>query len=512
MGEKIKSIFHFYKTLESFNIHVAHGLISNDAICFIEETKQIYTNKNLFCINQKEYDALEKIVETHTNQLNRILGINVSESSDDAVNTFPEIISFLDGMSTSTNLVEYVAKIKEGLFDDVKQYLLSITNEIEDIKNHCDTIDSKIINVEKNIEYTNNNLQVVLSNNSALSTRVSNLITEFTSYKNYVTERFSIIENMFQLTSNRINDIELLYNEVNSSLNDLISTIQEHTLKFNDIDSKKGTAGGFLVLDENGLVPSINLPGYVDDILEFDGLVNFPLSGESGKVYLDKSTNLQYRWSGTQYVELSKSIGLGETSSTAFPGSRGKQLEDSVSNINTSINNINADLTTAKSNINTINTNISNINISIADINGDISNINNKVSDFDTKIVVNSENIASTQADVNNMKTTITSLNTNVTGINTSINSMQEDVTNLKNLKIHIVYSDINNPADVDITKTSGKYMGQRLTYEANKSTVGSDYTWIPLNDCVDKPVQTLTQEEYDSIEPENNVLYIISE
>ncbi len=52
----------------------------------------------------------------------------------------------------------------------------------------------------------------------------------------------------------------------------------------------------------SGVVPSNQLPSYVDDVLEFSNLAAFPTSGESGKIYLAQETNKQYRWSGTQYV------------------------------------------------------------------------------------------------------------------------------------------------------------------------------------------------------------------
>lgn len=88
--------------------------------------------------------------------------------------------------------------------------------------------------------------------------------------------------------------------------------------------SQKGTAGGVAELDENGYVPSSQLPSYVDDTIE-GTLATFPKPGESGKIYVDTTTRLTYRWSGTAYVEISPSVALGETSSTAYPGNKGKQ-------------------------------------------------------------------------------------------------------------------------------------------------------------------------------------------
>lgn len=88
--------------------------------------------------------------------------------------------------------------------------------------------------------------------------------------------------------------------------------------------SQKGAAGGVATLDNVGKVPAAQLPSFVDDILEYDSLSDFPEEGESGKIYVATDTNRQYRWSGTQYIEISKSLALGETSSTAYRGDRGK--------------------------------------------------------------------------------------------------------------------------------------------------------------------------------------------
>lgn len=83
---------------------------------------------------------------------------------------------------------------------------------------------------------------------------------------------------------------------------------------------------------EGGLIPSSYLPSYVDDVLE-GTLSTFPRPGERGKIYVDTNTNLTYRWTGTQYIEISKSIGLGNTAGSAYPGDKGKELEDKLGNI-----------------------------------------------------------------------------------------------------------------------------------------------------------------------------------
>lgn len=77
-----------------------------------------------------------------------------------------------------------------------------------------------------------------------------------------------------------------------------------------------------------GTVPASQLPSYVDDVLEYANFAGLPVAGETGKIYVTLDTNLTYRWSGTQYTEISVSLALGETSSTAYRGDRGKTAYD----------------------------------------------------------------------------------------------------------------------------------------------------------------------------------------
>lgn len=58
-----------------------------------------------------------------------------------------------------------------------------------------------------------------------------------------------------------------------------------------------------------GKVPSSELPSFVDDVLEYSGTSSFPASGETGKIYVDTSTNKTHRWTGSVYVEISASPG-----------------------------------------------------------------------------------------------------------------------------------------------------------------------------------------------------------
>jgi len=86
------------------------------------------------------------------------------------------------------------------------------------------------------------------------------------------------------------------------------------------LESKADLVGGF--------IPSSQIPGSYDDVLEFADLASLPETGETGKIYVTLDTNLAYRWSGTTYIAIGNDLALGETVSTAYRGDRGKIAYD----------------------------------------------------------------------------------------------------------------------------------------------------------------------------------------
>lgn len=109
------------------------------------------------------------------------------------------------------------------------------------------------------------------------------------------------------------------------------------TNNLNAFISTKGQPGGLAELDSTGKVPAAQLPSYVDDVLEYSTKAQFPQTGETGKIYVAKDTNLTYRWTGTQYLEISQSLALGETPSTAYPGDKGKANRDALNSMPTKL-------------------------------------------------------------------------------------------------------------------------------------------------------------------------------
>ena len=118
--------------------------------------------------------------------------------------------------------------------------------------------------------------------------------------------------------------------------------------------TEKGSNGGVATLDSSGKVPSSQLPGFVDDVLEYASLSSFPTTGESGKIYVALDTNKTYRWSGTTYTIISDTLALGETTGTAYDGAKGKLNAQNIANLDARVGSVET-----KSNTNA--TNITNI-------------------------------------------------------------------------------------------------------------------------------------------------------
>ena len=131
--------------------------------------------------------------------------------------------------------------------------------------------------------------------------------------------------------------------------NKLQTNINNLEKKHDDFVATKGKANGFASLDGNGLVPSSQLPSYVDDVIEAYATYDIsetgklsniklysdpdhanPITGESGKIYLNitqDEPSYQFRWSGTQFVDSNtSSLILGEVTGTAYDGGKGKAL------------------------------------------------------------------------------------------------------------------------------------------------------------------------------------------
>lgn len=194
----------------------------------------------------------------------------------------------MDGLMSKEDYVELNTTIP-GQIEDLKEADSNLNNRIEDLD---DKIDKEIADREAEIDRIENKFD-------------------------------GVTDKLEEALQKEIEDRKAGDTTITNSLNAFIST--------------KGQPGGLAELDSTGKVPAAQLPSYVDDVLEYSIKAQFPQTGETGKIYVSKDTNLTYRWTGTQYLEISQSLALGETPSTAYPGDKGKANRDALNSMPTKI-------------------------------------------------------------------------------------------------------------------------------------------------------------------------------
>ena len=194
----------------------------------------------------------------------------------------------MDGLMSKEDYVELNTTIP-GQIEDLKEADSNLNNRIDDLD---DKIDKEIADREAEIDRIENKFD-------------------------------GVTDKLEEALQKEIEDRKAGDTTITNSLNAFIST--------------KGQPGGLAELDSTGKVPAAQLPSYVDDVLEYSTKAQFPQTGETGKIYVAKDTNLTYRWTGTQYLEISQSLALGETPSTAYPGDKGKANRDALNSMPTKL-------------------------------------------------------------------------------------------------------------------------------------------------------------------------------
>lgn len=218
-----------------------------------------------------------------------------------------------------------------------------------------------------------------------------------------------------QLTTigGQVNNLQTKLNTVESTANEAKTKANSVGADLASFKATKGAANGLAPLGDDAKIPATYLPGFVDDVIEFAETVELvilqqtPFEGNSdlgkvvystianvflfaytieeedvdeyreityyyptwsdshtwgaqsyngvvpmaGKVYIDKSKNITYRWSGSTLVAIGSDLALGYTESTAFPGSDGKKLQDEMKTAQTNISTLGKNLVGATGHI-----------------------------------------------------------------------------------------------------------------------------------------------------------------
>ena len=227
--------------------------------------------------------------------------------------------ALIDGLGTDTSELETELK---KLIQTTKTALeASIATEVQNRKDADTALDTKLTTA------INKEVQDRTAADTVLGTRIDNEVTART-------------EADAALKTELTEDIQ----GVQDALDAFIAT--------------KAQASGLASLDENGKVPSEQLPSYVDDVIDVyatydksptgdlsnislfaDADHNTPITGEAGKIYQNVTTGepgYQFRWTGTTWsLIVSGGVVIGEITGTAYDGGKGKTTTDNLNALKT---------------------------------------------------------------------------------------------------------------------------------------------------------------------------------
>jgi hypothetical protein len=222
--------------------------------------------------------------------------------------------ALIDGLGTDTSELE--TELKELIQTTKTALEASIATEVQNRKDADTALDTKLTTA------INKEVQDRTADDTVLGTRIDNEVTART-------------EADAALKTELTEDIQ----GVQDALDAFIAT--------------KAQASGLASLDENGKVPSEQLPSYVDDVIDVyatydksptgdlsnislfaDADHNTPITGEAGKIYQNVTTGepgYQFRWTGTTWsLIVSGGVVIGEITGTAYDGAKGKTTTDNL--------------------------------------------------------------------------------------------------------------------------------------------------------------------------------------
>lgn len=291
---------------------------------------------------KNETDSSLNTINEQIESINTSLETLLGESASEFIDKYNEILNFLTGYEDTDTLQSILSDLKNEINQNITEIESNLTSHINN-KSNPHNVTKQQIGLS-NVDNTSDlNKPVSTATQNALNIVKQEITNDLNTHKQNTQNPHNVTKQQVGL-SNVTNDAQVKRSEM-------------------------GTANGIATLNEQGLIPSNQLPSYVDDVIdcyatyskEEDGtLSNIKLysdiehqnaiEGESGKIYIDVTdatvfvnplnsetlsetttkSAYQFRWTGTQFTVVGAPTVIGEVTGTAFDGARGKALEDKL--------------------------------------------------------------------------------------------------------------------------------------------------------------------------------------
>ena len=213
----------------------------------------------------------------------------------DGVTATTAELNILDGVTATATELNYV----DGVTSNI-QTQLDAKGTVSSLSDLSITATAAEINKLDGVTATTTELNYIDGVTSNIQTQIDQKAASLTDLSVTATAAELNILDGATLTTTELNYVDGVTSAIQTQIDGKLST------------SLKGAASGLAELDSSGLVPTSQLPSYVDDVLEYTNASSFPASGTTGKIYVALDTNDIYRWSGSAYVKVSDAVSTAD--------------------------------------------------------------------------------------------------------------------------------------------------------------------------------------------------------
>jgi uncharacterized coiled-coil protein SlyX len=379
-----------------------------------------------------------------------------SHDLDSVVESFEAKLAEKANVSALEDLrIELADKIsKEDLQDlATKEELIAVGEMTEEVIDSVEDLSRKMSSVEDNIIELSAKLEDTVSTEDlhSYAESLAAMVDEKANKRDLLTIESSLREkaDLSTVEDNfvRREAFDSVFDDT-ESLKELIATKADKE----ELTSKVDNA---VLFDENGIIRSSLLPGSVDDIVEgvLADTVFIPQDRNAqinvgGKLYLDVNTKMLYRWSGTQYVNVSSgnsSLVLGTTSGTAYEGSSGKALEETVKALQDNVSNSSSEVSSQGMRLSSIEEDLANVvsdvnahTKSLATIEANVVSQNTKIADIQADVKTHTNTLATHDKNIATLQNNLNTVQTTVSSMQSSINKVSQFESKLNTLEKNI--------------------------------------------------------------------------
>lgn len=183
----------------------------------------------------------------------------------------------------------------------------------------------------------------------------------------------------------------------------------------------------------------------------------------AGKVYICRTKNICYRWSGSDLVVIGSDLALGHTSATAYPGSEGAAVARRVEEVNMSLENhvseTEAALSSKGSEIATLRSNFEANSSAIALLNTEAARLGSTKAEKETlEVVAQSATLAMESATLATQS--VNAALTSSTNASQKVSMLEPRVADLENKKF---YEMLDSEAEYEIREAAGTLEEDKL-------------------------------------------------